>query len=84
MEKKTKGFNIITYLGPAVIVGQFSLVQNSVRVPQSKFTWLKKSTAEIGGKKKKPHFRFESQAKAVVKQKLIWKCLFTFKHLLNY
>ena len=32
-EKKTKGFNIISYLGPAVIVGQFSLVQNSVRVP---------------------------------------------------
>ena len=52
-EKKTKGFNIISYLGPAVIVGQFSLVQNSVRVPQSKFTWLKKSTAEIEKKKKK-------------------------------
>ena len=51
-EKKTKGFNIISYLGPAVIVGQFSLVQNSVRVPQSKFTWLKKSTAEIEKKKK--------------------------------
>ena len=52
-EKKTKGFNIISYLGPAVIVGQFSLVQNSVRVPQRKFTWLKKSTAEIEGKKNK-------------------------------
>ena len=51
-EKKTKGFNIISYLGPAVIVGQFSLVQNSVRVPQSKFTWLKKSTAEKKIKKK--------------------------------
>ena len=51
-KKKTKGFNIISYLGPAVIVGQFSLVQNSVRVPQSKFTWLKKSTAEIEKKKK--------------------------------
>ncbi|CAL5364093.1 unnamed protein product [Camellia sinensis] len=33
-----------SYLGPAVIVGQFSGVQNSVRVPYSKFTWLKKST----------------------------------------
>lgn len=34
-----------TYFGPAVIVGQFSAVQNSVRVPKRRFTWLKKSTA---------------------------------------
>jgi hypothetical protein len=39
---RTKG---TTYLGPADIVGQFSGVQNSVNVPKSRFTWLKKSTA---------------------------------------
>lgn len=33
------------YFGPAVIVGQLTGVQNSVRVPCRMFTWLKKSTA---------------------------------------
>ena len=33
------------YFGPAVIVGQLSGVQNSVSVPYSRLTWLKKSTA---------------------------------------
>lgn len=31
------------------MVGQFSGVQNSVRVPYSRFTWLKKSTAVAEG-----------------------------------
>lgn len=33
------------YFDPAVIVGQVDGVQNSVRVPYRRFTWLKKSTA---------------------------------------
>jgi hypothetical protein len=35
------------YFGPAVIVGQLSGVQNSVSVPNSRLTWLKKSTAAM-------------------------------------
>ena len=31
------------------MVGQFSGVQNSVRVPYRRFTWLKKSTAVAKG-----------------------------------
>ena len=45
------------YFGPAVIVGQLTGVQNSVRVPNKRFTWLKKSTAvEKEGKVAKNHF----------------------------
>ena len=38
------------YFGPAVIVGQLSGVQNSVSVPYSRLTWLKKSTAAMQNK----------------------------------
>uniref|UniRef100_A0A0A9CXM6 Uncharacterized protein n=1 Tax=Arundo donax TaxID=35708 RepID=A0A0A9CXM6_ARUDO len=51
----TPSAHLYSYFGPAVIVGQLSAVQNSVSVPYSRLTWLKKSTAE----KRNNHVSFD-------------------------